>query len=145
MLTKAFLPSLSWTRWDQFQVKESRSQWPRDLRHEPSSSARTLGSWVRIPLEAWMPVCLYSVFVLPCEQVQALRWPHPPSKKSYRLFIWLKTWKGRHGRRGCRAIEREREREREKEKLRKYKTAKSCRPYLSVLPTYCSFLGEPIR
>jgi hypothetical protein len=28
------------------------------LRHEPSSLARTLGSWVRISLEAWTPVCV---------------------------------------------------------------------------------------
>jgi hypothetical protein len=40
------------------------SQWPRVLRHELSSLARTLGSWVRIPLEACMSVCVYSVFVL---------------------------------------------------------------------------------
>jgi hypothetical protein len=37
-----------------FSVGISRSQWPRGLRHEPSSPARTLGSWVGIPLEAWM-------------------------------------------------------------------------------------------
>jgi hypothetical protein len=43
---------------------KSRSQWPRGLRHEPSSPAQTLGSWVRIPLEAWMSACVYSVFVL---------------------------------------------------------------------------------
>jgi hypothetical protein len=42
----------------------SRSQWPRNLRHELSSSARTLGTWVRIPLKAWMSGCVYSVFVL---------------------------------------------------------------------------------
>jgi hypothetical protein len=36
-----------------------RSQWPRGLRHELSSLTRTLGSWFRIPLEAWM-----SVFIL---------------------------------------------------------------------------------
>jgi hypothetical protein len=41
-----------------------RSQWPRGLRHELSSPAQTLGSWVWIPLEAWMCVCAYSVFVL---------------------------------------------------------------------------------
>jgi hypothetical protein len=35
---------------------EGRSQWLRDLRQELSSLARTLGSWVRIPLEAWMSV-----------------------------------------------------------------------------------------
>jgi hypothetical protein len=39
----------------------SRSQWPRGLRQEQSSLARTLGSWVRIPLEAWLSVCVYSV------------------------------------------------------------------------------------
>jgi hypothetical protein len=36
-----------------------RSQWPCSLRHKPSSPARTLGSWVRIALEAWMSVCLF--------------------------------------------------------------------------------------
>jgi hypothetical protein len=36
-----------------------RSQWPRGLRHEPSSLARTLGSWIRIPLKAWMSVCAF--------------------------------------------------------------------------------------
>jgi hypothetical protein len=41
-----------------------RSQWPRGLKHEPSLLGRTLGSWVRIPLKAWMSVCVYSVFVL---------------------------------------------------------------------------------
>jgi hypothetical protein len=36
----------------------------RGLRHELSSLAQTLGSWVRNPLEACMSVCVYSVFVL---------------------------------------------------------------------------------
>jgi hypothetical protein len=36
-----------------------RSQWPRGLRHEQSSLARTLGSWARILLDAWMSVCVY--------------------------------------------------------------------------------------
>jgi hypothetical protein len=43
---------------------DGRSQWPRGLRHEPSSPARKLGSWIRIQLKAWMSVCVYSVFVL---------------------------------------------------------------------------------
>jgi hypothetical protein len=47
-------------------IKLSPSQWPRCLRREPSSPARTLGSWIRIPLEAWISVCVYSVFVLFC-------------------------------------------------------------------------------
>jgi hypothetical protein len=32
-----------------------------------------------------MSVCLYSVFVLSCVQVEALRRADPPSKESYRL------------------------------------------------------------
>jgi hypothetical protein len=50
------------------------------LRHELSSLARTLGSWVRIPLKTWMCVCIFSVFVLSCVQVSALRLADPPSK-----------------------------------------------------------------
>jgi hypothetical protein len=61
-----------------------RSQWPRGLRHELSSSAQTLGSWVRIALEARMSMCFYSAFVLSCVQVSALRRAHPPFKESYR-------------------------------------------------------------
>jgi hypothetical protein len=34
------------------------------MRHELSSLARTLVSWVRIPLDAWMSVYIYSIFVL---------------------------------------------------------------------------------
>jgi hypothetical protein len=66
-------------------VRISPPQWPRGLRHEPSSPGRTLGSWVRIPLEAWMSVCVYSVFVLFFVLVAALRLTDPPSKESYRL------------------------------------------------------------
>jgi hypothetical protein len=64
---------------------ELRHGLPRGLRHELSSPAQTLGSWVRIPLKAWMSVCVYSVFMLSCVQVAALRRAYPPSKESYRL------------------------------------------------------------
>jgi hypothetical protein len=33
------------------------------LGHEMLSSAQTLGLWVRIPLEAWMSVCLFRICV----------------------------------------------------------------------------------
>jgi hypothetical protein len=36
------------------------------LRHELPSLARTPGSWVRIPLKAWLSVCVFSVFMLFC-------------------------------------------------------------------------------
>jgi hypothetical protein len=48
------------------ETKFHADQWPRGLKHELSSPALTLGSWVRIPLEAWMSVCTYSVFMLLC-------------------------------------------------------------------------------
>jgi hypothetical protein len=38
----------------------------RGLKHELSSPAPTLRSWVRIPLEAWMYVCLFCVCVVLC-------------------------------------------------------------------------------
>jgi hypothetical protein len=82
----------------------SRSQRLRGLRHEPSSSVRTLGSWVRIPLEAWMSVYFYSVFELFCVQVAALRRGDPPSKESYRLCIDYETEKAAKVHKGCRAI-----------------------------------------
>jgi hypothetical protein len=44
----------------------SRSQWPRCLRNELSSLARTLGSWVPISLKAWIPMCLFYVGVVLC-------------------------------------------------------------------------------
>jgi hypothetical protein len=53
-----------------YQIKISfsqhcRSQWSRGLRPALSSIARTLGSWVRIPLKAWMFVCA-SILCLCC-------------------------------------------------------------------------------
>jgi hypothetical protein len=42
------------------------SQRPRGLRHKMLSPAQALGSLVRIPLEAWISLCLSSVFVLSC-------------------------------------------------------------------------------
>jgi hypothetical protein len=49
-----------------FQWFWRRSQCPSCLSHEISSATRTLGLWVRIPLEAWVYVCVFSVFVLSC-------------------------------------------------------------------------------
>jgi hypothetical protein len=67
---------------------ERRSQWLRGLSHELSSLSRTLGSWVRIPLKGIdVCVCVYSVFMLSCAQVAALRRADPPSKESYRLCM----------------------------------------------------------
>jgi hypothetical protein len=51
-----------------------------------SSPGRTLGSCVRIPLEAWMSVYVYSVFVLFCVYVAALT-----SKESYQLCVGLRN------------------------------------------------------
>jgi hypothetical protein len=61
-----------------------RSQWPRGLR-----LTRTLGSWVRIPLEAWMFVLC--AFILCVGRGFTTGWS--PSKKSYRLCIGSRNWK----------------------------------------------------
>jgi hypothetical protein len=63
-----------------------QSRCPRGVRHELSSLAGTLGSWDRIPLKG-MDVCVrvYSVFVLPCVFVAALRRADHSSAESYRL------------------------------------------------------------
>jgi hypothetical protein len=71
----------------------SRLQRLSGLRHELSSLAQTLGLWVRISLEAWMSVCIYSVFVLSCVQVAALQQADSPSKESYRLCKTIKKLK----------------------------------------------------
>jgi hypothetical protein len=48
--------------WDGYNLYQS--QWPLHLRYEMFSPARKLGSWVRIPLEAWMSVRVSAVFML---------------------------------------------------------------------------------
>jgi hypothetical protein len=69
----------------------SRSQWPRGIRYESSSPTRTLGSWVRILLEAWMSACVYSVFALSCVWVEALRRADHRSLKCVGLRNWKKA------------------------------------------------------
>jgi hypothetical protein len=41
-------------------------------------------------------VCVYSVFVLSCVEVAALRRADPPSNESYWLCIGLRNWKSGH-------------------------------------------------
>jgi hypothetical protein len=77
---------------------DGRSQWLQVVRHEPSSPARTLGSWVPKSLETWIFVWVYSVFVLSCVYAEALRRAHPPSEES--------NWKNDQGPKGWWAIER---------------------------------------
>jgi hypothetical protein len=100
-----------------------RSRWARVLRHEPSSPARILGSWVRIPLEAWMSVRVHSVFVL-SSVGSGLATGWYPVQGVLRLCIRLRNWKSGQDSKSCRAIcvyiyiYRERERERERVMLR---------------------------
>jgi hypothetical protein len=61
----------------------------RDFAYAACMASRTVESWVRIPLEAWMSVYVYSMFVLFCLKVDALRRAEPLSKESYRLCIGL--------------------------------------------------------
>jgi hypothetical protein len=43
-----------------------QSKWLLDSRYEMFSRAETMGLWARIPLKAWMSVCIYSVCVVLC-------------------------------------------------------------------------------
>jgi hypothetical protein len=61
------IPIVVMSRYMDPQEIRSRSQFPRGVRHEVSSLARTLGSWVRIALKDMdVRVSVYSVFVLSC-------------------------------------------------------------------------------
>jgi hypothetical protein len=71
-----------------------RLQWQRGLSHELSSPAPKLGSWLRIPLKAWMSeLCVFILYVdrglvtgwfpfqgvLPtaCRIKKLIKWPRP--------------------------------------------------------------------
>jgi hypothetical protein len=56
--------------------------------------------------KAWMSLCVYSVFVLSCVQVAALRQADPRSKEYYRLCKKIEKLKKRQGQtKDCRAID----------------------------------------
>jgi hypothetical protein len=57
------------------------------MRHELPSPVQRHGPWSRVPLEAWMPVCVYSVLVLTCVLVWALWKADSTFKVSYRPCI----------------------------------------------------------
>jgi hypothetical protein len=67
----------------------SRSRLPRGLRRELSSVARTLGSWVRIPLKEWMSEFILCLCCSVC--IAVLRRTDPHSKEFYRLCIGLRS------------------------------------------------------
>jgi hypothetical protein len=98
------------SQWIPLQRAHCRSQWQRGLRHELSSLARILGSWVRIPLKAWMSVCVYSVFVLPCiGSGLATGWSLVQGVLP--TVCRLGNWKAAKAHKGCRAIEEEEQEE----------------------------------
>jgi hypothetical protein len=78
-----------------------RSHWPRGLGHEQSLPAWTLGSWVRIPLEAWMPVY---AFILCVGNGLATGWSL--IQRVQPTVYRLRNWKAAQVHKGCRAIER---------------------------------------
>jgi hypothetical protein len=60
------------------------------LRHEMSSLARTLWSWVRIPLKAWISVCVFPVFVFCLGSGLATGWS--PVQGVLQTVFWLRNW-----------------------------------------------------
>jgi hypothetical protein len=92
---------------------DNRSQWPRGLRHEPSSPTRTLGSWGWVPHKAWMSLLCAFILCLccpvfrhrPCDGlITRQRSPTDCVKRS-------RNWKSGQGpTNGCRAIDRQTDR-----------------------------------
>jgi hypothetical protein len=66
----------------------SRSGWQRRIRHELSSPARTMWSWVRNHFDAWISVWVNSESMLFSVQVAALRRADPWSKVSSLMCIY---------------------------------------------------------
>jgi hypothetical protein len=98
--------SISYFKYEDIISISGRSQWLRGLRHELTSPA--LESSVRIPLEAWMCVCVYSVFVLSSVQVELPCNGLIPRPRSPTFCVKrLKDWKSGQGpTKGCRNIDR---------------------------------------
>jgi hypothetical protein len=84
----------------------SRSQWPRGLKHELSSLARKLGSWVGIPLKPWMSVlCAFTLFVLFCVGGSGLTTGWFPVKGVLPIVYKIKKLKSGQGpAKDCRTI-----------------------------------------
>jgi hypothetical protein len=70
-------------------------------------STRTLGSWVRILLEAWMCVCFYSVCAVLCVDSGLARGWSPVQGVLPTVYaVGLRNWKSGQGPiKGCRAID----------------------------------------
>jgi hypothetical protein len=88
-----------------------RPQWPRGLRHELSSLARKLGSWVRIPLKARMSACVYTVCVVLYSSGVGAGLIHSPRSPTDCLRIKKLTWNKASNRK--KESDRDRNRERE--------------------------------
>jgi hypothetical protein len=93
---------------DLFQIYTIPFQRPTTVAAQSKAwTAQTLGSWVLFSPEAWMSVWVYSVFVLSCVQVAAVRRADPSSKESYRLCKKIQKKKSGQGPTKCyRAIDR---------------------------------------
>jgi hypothetical protein len=61
LLLKLWQLHIVW--WNEPQIA---SKWPRGVRHEMSSPAQKLVSFLRIPLKTWVSVCVNFVFVSSC-------------------------------------------------------------------------------
>jgi hypothetical protein len=75
------------------------------LTHELFSTAQIQRSRVWIPIEAWMSVCVYSVFVFSCIQIETLRWADPLIQEVLPTAYRIERLKsGQDLAIGCRAI-----------------------------------------
>jgi hypothetical protein len=77
--------------WPISQPKSGQLQWPYGLWGVISWTAQTMGSWIRIPLKAWVYVCVFLCFFCPL-YVKALRWTDPPVQSPTKLLKILSSF-----------------------------------------------------
>jgi hypothetical protein len=70
-----------------FHMLEGRSQWPRGQRHELSSPAPTLRSWVRIPIRHGC-LCVFCVRFF-CFCIVSSETASRPNKRLMRTYHWI--------------------------------------------------------
>jgi hypothetical protein len=98
--------AVSFSKWTllyliKVKIRRFRSQRQRGLSHELSSFSRTLGSWIRIPLKAWVSVlCLFCV----CVRYRSCDGLFPRPRSHTVCAKWLWNWRRHQGLiKGCRA------------------------------------------
>jgi hypothetical protein len=69
-------------------------QLPRCVRHQLSSSSQTVELWVRIPLEIYRDVCVFSRVCVVLYVCRGLKYGSS-LVQTLQVYIWLRNWRSR--------------------------------------------------